>query len=470
MRIRLLRKLATSRAALGKLTDAEAILEEAQRIARDASEREEIVPICEFAGQIQFQLGRREAAVDALHRGLAMLDDPEQDPRAASLWNNLGVLAFESSSYEDAQTHHAKSLAIRESCGDVDGISRSLTNLGNVSYVTGNYDEASRKYQAALELKRRLGNGPLVASTLSNLAAIDHLSGRYGRAIRRHEEALAIRRERDDVAGEISSLRYLAGVWIDKGSLKNARRAIRDARALVETAALHDNVARDVRCMEARLEWICGRSDRARALARETLSGIQPGRSQRIRISLLALCAEIDCFAGGDRGQARFLVRDCLDRCRELSDPARLAEVLVLASRIELELGDVAFAEKSTREVDELARRLQVPLMQTEAHLLLGRIASHECRWEVAADQLHAALALAIELSVPEATWRSQAALGEFHLAQGRRDRALTWLQRAVAVLQSQLEGIQDPELEESYLAAPERARMLRRLEGLLSG
>jgi tetratricopeptide (TPR) repeat protein len=464
---RLLRKSAVADLARGDADLARDSLVEALRLG-GGGDPEESARMHALLGAVEYRRGCVVSAETWLREGLASLADPQRDPAAAKLWNNLGVLAQSRSRHDEARECHEKALRIRESVGDTEGRARSLTNLGTLALLTGRFEDARRLYAEALAIKRRLGDRIGVALTLSNMALLDHWRGDFGSAIRRHEEALGISASLGDVAGEVRTRASLAEVWCAKGDLRQALEESR--RALVQAAGRRD-VAR-VEALQAigAIELTLGQLDDAERHTREGLELARECEARAEEVVLRARLGEIERVRHPDRRTLPPDVAAAVETARAVGEPRALATVLVVLGEAAIDTGDLETARAAAEEALLIADGIGLRHLTARAEVVLGRVATRLGTADEASERLHRAEELALLLSTPELTWQTYAALGEFHKAQGRDERALLWLEKCVRVFRDMVGRLGAADTEASYLGSAPRSCLLLRLEAWLAG
>ncbi|MCP4231560.1 MAG: adenylate/guanylate cyclase domain-containing protein [bacterium] len=133
--------------------------------------------------------------------------------------NNLGIVADEMGSFEDAKKLHLESLEIKRDLGYRDGIANSLKNLGGVSTKLKEYKQARNFLYVALQIAGDMKRVPLCSSILLNTSRIFTEEGNPGLALSiltfvvklpihpesEREEALElVQSVRNKLAGELS--------------------------------------------------------------------------------------------------------------------------------------------------------------------------------------------------------------------------------------------------------------------------
>ncbi|MFT5284817.1 MAG: tetratricopeptide (TPR) repeat protein [Planctomycetota bacterium] len=459
---RLLRKRAFVLDALGDsdraTTDLRLVYEQREQL--DVQER---VAVCVYLGKVEFRRGRVHAAEDWLRRGLEDIEDPENDSIGSSLWLNWGNLELGRNRQVEARQYLERAIKLNMEGGDLVLRGRGLGSLGVLAMIFGQLAEARSALSESLEIKRRVGDRRLTAVTLSNLGQLDHWVGSYGPALRKFEEALAIRVEVADLNGEIMTRAHLAEVWHDKGDFREALTQARQAVAKSEKRAdeARFNALRSVSTVLLTL----GLFDEAEHFAVEGLALARKCEAIGDEALLLTILGEIEHSRDPETQKLSAHLEDALTVVREIDYPRVLASVLVSQAECLLKVSNVERATEVALEALALSEKLDLRLFVNKSELVLGCIAVKRGLIDEASRRLHRAEELAIFLAVPEMTWKVHFALGVFHREGGRNHRALKWLDKSLNGLSLIVDGLDDDELENSYLDVPERASKLVSIE-----
>jgi tetratricopeptide (TPR) repeat protein len=159
---------------------------------------------------------------------------------SSTSWQELtkqGLHKFEEGDLRTAEEIYKKALQIAESLSDNHKIAASLNNLAAVYRDEGKYNDAESLYLKSLEVHREeMGSGQgEIATTLGNLADINAYTGRFEKATDLYQQALAVSRKSSDKNRTARLLSSLAGVWQDRGNLREAEKLLLQARDLVES-------------------------------------------------------------------------------------------------------------------------------------------------------------------------------------------------------------------------------------------
>lgn len=424
---------------------------------------EEAALALELAARLEFARGEPAAAEALLRRGLARLDGRAPGEASAMLWNDLGILAFVRGEPEEARSHHATALRIRRRTGDLDGEARSRTNLGNVLFAAGELERAGAEYRRALEIKRRLGNAASIALTASNLGEVEHGLGAFERAIELHREALAASLDVGDVRGEARARRSLAEARADAGRLGDAWRDAATAVSIGLGCGARDGDLATALGTLARIERLLGRVERSAETADEAveLAGRGGGKD-------LARARAVRALLGGP-GAAEEL-EGSLAELERAGERLAVLDLALEGALAALAAGEPQRAAARLARVRGRAAGIRGPWLEARLAHAAGALAWRRGEAATASRELHRAHRGAERLGAPELVWRVRAELAGFHAAEGRRERALMWLNGCLGVFRSVVEGLDDPELEASYLEAPERIRVLETMEAWAAG
>lgn len=430
-----------------------------------SEESHRVADACGILGRLEFRLGDPKAAHANFERGLAALHDHAPCQLAASLQNDLGVLAYHSGRFEDAVQRHMGALGIREGLNDQDGIARSLTNLGSVHMSRGHYRSARESYQASLRIKRNLSNQQSIALTLSNLALLDHWLGRYSSSIERHEEALRIRTDIGATPDQVRSLTHLSRVFHEKGAFPHAMRHADDGLALAERSGERDEGFILVQCARAEIMNSVGWGSRARPVIED---GLRASAALDHRVGhgvLRCLRAEqlIQTEPASEQlcQQVRGELEASIEALRQLDQPHVLAEALLRASMVLLDGPGLEMRVEWIDEGAEIAGALEAAALIVKADILRGYAGISALRPNESSKHFFAALDGARSLATPDLLWRAYAGLATFQECFGRRDRSLLWLQRCIGVFRRVVDRMPDESMQAAYLESPARNQII---------
>ncbi len=92
---------------------------------------------------------------------------PKGSRNEAVYSHQLGMVAQDQGSYQEALSWYRKSLEIEEELGNRAGMASSYHQLGIVAHKRGSYEEALSWYRKSLEIKEELGDRSGMASSIS---------------------------------------------------------------------------------------------------------------------------------------------------------------------------------------------------------------------------------------------------------------------------------------------------------------
>ncbi len=198
----------------------------------------------------QQALGQTEAAIPCFERVLEQFHAEQAPTREAAARVTLGRLYDRKTSFQLAEKHYQRALALFEAGRDRRGVAMLSNNLGALKSRLGDYEAARDHYHKALEVFRELGDRRWEARTLNNLGNGFLRTGMPERALVFLERALPIRREQKDMRGEIITLFNLSDAHELSGEparsepfllqalelAKSDKHQLYEARALVRLA------------------------------------------------------------------------------------------------------------------------------------------------------------------------------------------------------------------------------------------
>lgn len=117
-----------------------------------------------------YQRGDLALAMEQANRAVNLAHTIDNLREVAQALNNLGVIAYYRSEFDESRQWHLQSLEIRRQIKDIPGIASSLNNLGSVTEAQGDYRLASEYYQHSLVEWQQINNTWGMAMGQTNLA------------------------------------------------------------------------------------------------------------------------------------------------------------------------------------------------------------------------------------------------------------------------------------------------------------
>jgi Nif-specific regulatory protein len=219
---------------------------------------------------INMRLGRHGVARRHARYVIKMLEDTDHYLEIAQAYSTMGVVAWQTSNWDDALGYHRRCLELRGRAGDRGGTARTLNNIGLVLRSMGRWDEAIKAFEKSIEIKKAINDRGGVAGTHLNLAFIHFERGQLDKGLNEAENAMT----EASLVGD--SLIYVEASGLT-GEIKFAMGDIRTAeQILTQTVALADEVgAPNELCVAKRryadLLLSAGRVDEALAVATAAL-------------------------------------------------------------------------------------------------------------------------------------------------------------------------------------------------------
>jgi tetratricopeptide (TPR) repeat protein len=161
--------------ALGQLEDALQVA--TVTCANIVSLKDKTLALAPLIAQLYalWKLGRPDEAVEPIKEGNSIIEAlTAKEQQTGKSWMGLfenvqGNLYYASGDMDKALNHWKKSLAIRESIGNLQDIAGSLNNIGIIYRTQGELDKALEYFQRGLTIYEDLGNPFYIALGLNNI-------------------------------------------------------------------------------------------------------------------------------------------------------------------------------------------------------------------------------------------------------------------------------------------------------------
>jgi len=231
-----LRLLADAWAGRGQLREALELLEDA---------REDIAPYLSIAeqarllndiGWLHYRLGDYSACVDSCKFTSNTLNPNEHPAIVAQALNLLGVIAFNTSRYDEAVSYYEQSAFLRERENDLNALAGSYNNLALAYQAKNAYDKALVHLNRSIDIKRRQSNEAGLAGGYLNMALLYLEVHNFDEAERKCRESLRISSELGLAQLVAENHNTLGDIAITRGQLDEAEgyylRALEHAQRL----------------------------------------------------------------------------------------------------------------------------------------------------------------------------------------------------------------------------------------------
>jgi tetratricopeptide (TPR) repeat protein len=226
------------------------------------------------AGQIDYFMGRHEAARPLLEESLAIARELGDERKAAAVLQPLGMTALALGDHAGARSCLVEALALAQAREDKRGVATAANALGQLHRMEAAHAEAAVLYEKTVALSRELDDPAMIAAGLLNLAMVRLQSGEPDGALAAAMEALDISESLRSQPLLKSVVEVASGLAASRGDFAFAARLYGAAEAQGKSTALGRDPADDAflaplvkKCAEALAERYAEVESAGRALA-----------------------------------------------------------------------------------------------------------------------------------------------------------------------------------------------------------
>jgi adenylate cyclase len=431
------------------------VYEEMERVARQCNDRTiELAALMAHAvikavptsviSSIQAQTLGERALTLARH-----VDDAAAE--AKILWS-LSLAYFFDNRLAEAIEYGERSLALARQLDLRNQMAQTLNDLGSFCYMySGHIEQAKAALGEATALWRELDNLPMLADSLSSSAVAHIYAGEFDRALAASEEAFEISESIDNTWGKSYRLWKLGLVFAEWGEWSRALNAMQECIRLGELAGFMPSQTY-TRADLAALYGELGATARGKEVVRLALSAGESHKHLTDRGPILAVQASL-YLRDGDLAAATEAIEEAkaspyLDTWRVYAIPVRLTD-----AELALALGEYHRAAREMEcllvDLRQFGTRAQVPY----ALYLLGKALAELGKPKEARERWLEACSHAEAMGSQRVLWRILYALSQIEPDPTVAERRGA---RAGQVVRSIADHIDDSELRESFLCAPD--------------
>ncbi|CAN5419016.1 hypothetical protein BH10BAC6_BH10BAC6_12910 [soil metagenome] len=360
----------------------------------------------------------RKRDMDALNRLAGELRTLESPPAIALSEQSIGITEYFKGLYQEAIGHYHKALVLFEELHDHVGVARSMDYIGMAEYAQGAYSEAMVHFSKALQLHKAENDRFSMARVLNNIGNVHCDIGSYGEALVHYTQSLELYEElknQDSIARVTNNIGL---VHYATGSYPDALQLFRQALLLHETSNNLDGIAQ--------VTGNIGIVYFAMTSYREALEYYQTSLAMYEQLGNYARIAAVLGNIGmvhtesGSHADALVCFGNALAMHEEQDDRSSVTRVKVNVVAVYIKEGRYREAAELLDQVTDAV--MAEPHTRLSYHTNRALIAEHTGDMETAHEQLHAAMAIAVESGIRDEQAAAHLRLRD--LAQQRNDFA----------------------------------------------
>ena len=324
-------------------------------------------------------VGEYERAFAASKAAQEMFVSLGEGKRLASLENNIGNILHRQDRFEEALACYERAYQDLASYQEWEHAARALSNMSMCLISLNDFSKALECYERARGLWVKLwanSDMPRVRNQVDyNIAYLYYLRGEYSRAI----EMLLATRRACEASGDDYHLALcqldLSDIYLELNLAEEAREIAHDGFMRFQNLGMSYEAAKTL----ANEAIACGQQGRTRE-ALERFAGARKMFDRERNVvwpSLLDLYQGLLLFHDGRYAEARELGLRAARFFGESTLSGKTVLARLLLTRIALQVGDVALAEREAEAARSKLASVQTPVLVYQTYFLLGQIASN---------------------------------------------------------------------------------------------
>jgi len=240
----------------------------------------------------------------------------ENCPEEAMALQNLGIAFLDKAEYEKALEHYYRSLSIRKSIDDKEGMARVLSNIGNIHLFTGDYKRALEFFERSMELDEKGGDPKAIQGGVGSIGLVQLYMGEYDKAIESMTKTLDYARMTGDQQSQAYQLNNLGTIYGDLEEYDKAMEYHERTREIAERTGDQWLIATSLTNIGT-LHAQKGDYDSSLDYQMKSLKILE--KLEDRRVMTYVFCSIAEAYAGrGDLGQATDYCKRALDLSKEI--------------------------------------------------------------------------------------------------------------------------------------------------------
>jgi CHAT domain-containing protein/Tfp pilus assembly protein PilF len=192
------------------------------KAAQKSGDRKKAATAFNDLGIVYDDLGEKQKALEYYDHALVIERELGNRADEASTLFNMGSAYGDLGEKQKALEHYDQALKLEREAGDREGEAATLSNMGLVYDDLGELEKALEFYNQALPMEREADDQADLAGTLSNIGATYSQLGDERKAIEFYEQALPVEREAGDRDAEATTLNNIGLAYAHLGEPEKA--------------------------------------------------------------------------------------------------------------------------------------------------------------------------------------------------------------------------------------------------------
>ena len=197
-----------------------------------------LVPPRMLLGEIFYQQGEYEKALEIFKDNLKMSLDDNDSKNISSSLSAMGAIYFQSADYDKALEYNLQALKIRKKINNIKGIAKSYNSLGAIHDTMGDYDKALEFYRDAIKVWETINDSSDMAPAVFNIANLYNTKGDLDNALKSTKDSIRLCKKNKNKALLGYSYNLLGAILSNKKrldeSLKYLKKALKIKKELNE--------------------------------------------------------------------------------------------------------------------------------------------------------------------------------------------------------------------------------------------
>mgnify|MGYP001161372330 CR=1 FL=1 len=168
----------------------------AEKLFKDSiSKDKELIQPRMLIGEIHYQSGELESALDVFKNNLALSLDKNESKNISSSLASIGAIYYQKADYGKALEFNLQALKIRKKIKNIKGIAMSFNSLGAINDVLKKYDLALDYYKRAIVEWKKIDGESFMVPSIFNIANLYNTKGDFYRAMKAVKKTIHLSRK-----------------------------------------------------------------------------------------------------------------------------------------------------------------------------------------------------------------------------------------------------------------------------------